>query len=115
MEELTIYNKITGKEVDAEELIKDWVERGKSFKIKVLFKDPSHGFSDLTIIPKKELSKYTRNHSKYLLAFGHTTSDSKLYEKSLKAFPTDTLFEKEEYEKWLSKQDRIKKNKRLPA
>ena len=55
MDELIIYNKITGEEVDPEELIKDWVGRGKAFKIKVLFRDPSHGFSDLAIIPKKEI------------------------------------------------------------
>lgn len=41
---------------------------------------------------------------KYLLPFGHLTSDEKLYRKSLKAFPTDSLFGKEEYEKWLNKQ-----------
>ena len=59
---------------------------------------------------KREL--YARNHPKYLLAFGHITSNRKLYEKSLKTFPTDTLFEKEEYEKWLSKQDQIKKKEK---
>ena len=44
------------------------------------------------------------NRLKYLLPFGHMTSDRQLYEKSLKAFPTGTLFEKDEYEKWLTKQ-----------
>lgn len=54
MKEFIIYNKITGEEVDPEELITDWVERGKAFKIKLLF---SNEFSDLTIIPKKKLIK----------------------------------------------------------
>jgi hypothetical protein len=55
MKELIIYNRITKEEVDPVELIEDWVKNGKAFKIKVLLKDPSHGFSDLTIIPKKKM------------------------------------------------------------
>lgn len=64
MKDLIIYNKITGKEVDPEKLIKDWVKNGKAFKIKTLFKNTSSGFADLIIIPKKDLIRELRKVKK---------------------------------------------------